>query len=126
LGQDAVVKRNRERHEQDRKHAGSEPPDATISPSTQFALTLEHEPAGAEQRVAEHESEPGEDCKRVQPAERSGGVLAIRDWNAAHHRADRGALNEGDKTSFSPQLSAGDAGVRKSRIELCDRCIAAE
>jgi hypothetical protein len=24
------------------------------------------------------------------------------------------------KTSFSPQLSAGDAGVRKSRTELCD------
>src|SRR5215813_9616753 len=81
-GQDSVVKRDRESQEQDRKHAGGKPPDATVGPGTQFALALEHEPAGAKQRVAEHE--PSQDRKRVQPAERSASVLTVHHWNAAH------------------------------------------
>src|SRR5262249_61708031 len=67
-----------------------------MRPVAQFALALEYEPAGAEQRVAEHEPDPGQDCKRVQPAERTAGILAVGDRNAAYHCADGGALNERD------------------------------
>ena len=70
--------------------------NATIGPVAQLALALEHEPAGAEQRISEREPDPGQDRERVQPGERVVSVLAIHDRYAAHHRADRSALDERD------------------------------
>ena len=65
-----------------------------IGPVAQLAFALEHQPARSEQRVAEHEPDPAQDRERVQPVERTAGVLAVDDGDAADHRADRRALHE--------------------------------
>jgi hypothetical protein len=67
-----------------------------MGPVAQLAIALQHEPAGAEQRVAEHQADPGQDRKWVQPAKRAAGVLAVGDRNTPDHGADRGPLCERD------------------------------
>ena len=65
-------------------------------PFAQPALGLQHEPACAEQRVAQHEAEAGEHGQRREPLETAPRILPVHDRDAADHGADRRALNESD------------------------------
>jgi hypothetical protein len=57
----------------------AKPSGATMSPVAQFAVTPEQEPAGAKQRIAEHEPHSRQDRKWMQPAKHSPGVLTLHD-----------------------------------------------
>jgi hypothetical protein len=107
--ENAVVKRRGKGHKQHAKHRDGEPADATMGPVAQLALAFEHEPAGAEQRVAAYQADPRQDRKWVQPAKRAAGVLAFHHRNTADHGADRGALRERDhdRTKKEPPPQIG-------------------
>ena len=62
----------------------------------QCPLALEDKPSRAKQGITEHQSDPGQHRKWMQPTERVAGVLAVRDRNASHHRANGRALSKRD------------------------------
>src|SRR5262245_38648160 len=91
-----------------------------MSPVAQLAIALEHEPAGTEQCITEHEPEPSQDRKWMQPAERPASVLTIHDRNAAHHRTDGGALDERNHCRAkkeSPIPDAAHAVAAEAKLE---------
>ena len=93
----AIEERQDGRDDKDRNDGLGKNEYAVARPVAQQRIVgFEDDPAGAEQGVAEHQADAADDGKRRDPVERASGKLSVRDRNSAHHRADRGALDEGD------------------------------
>jgi hypothetical protein len=86
-------------HERDcKKHqdGAEQPGHAPVGPCAQLVLGLEHQPGGAEQRVAGDQAKAAPDCERRHPHERATRELPGLDRQLLDHRADRRALHERD------------------------------
>ena len=91
-----VRQRHPDAHRQDRdQHRDQAHPAGAARPILQVAFGLEHDPGGAEQRVAEHEREPGKERKRRHPVERRPGEVPSLHFEALDEGAEHDPLREG-------------------------------
>ena len=80
----------------DRQHGADEAaPPEPARPILQLALGLDDQPAGAEQRIAEHQGDAGEDRERREAIERAAGEMPALDMEALDEGAQHHALRKG-------------------------------
>src|SRR6266705_4618614 len=87
-------KRHKERKAQREDYSADKPGYARVCPIAQCPLALQDKPSRAKQGITEHQPDPGQHRKWMQPTERVAGVLVVGDRNASHHRANGRALNK--------------------------------
>ena len=85
-----------ERERQYHENRDDEPWNPRVSPIPKLSFALVYDPAGSEQRVAEHQANTREDRKRMHPIEGMAREMSVDDGNSPHHRAYRRPLDECD------------------------------
>src|SRR5205823_9871021 len=95
--------RNGERERQYHENCNDEPWNPRVSPIPKLSFALVYDPAGSQQRVAEHQADTREDRKRMHPIEGMAREMSVNDGNSPHHRADRRPLDECDDRGSDEQ-----------------------
>src|ERR1700731_3738923 len=77
-----------EDNHKERQYADREHWDLPMRHIAYLAVAFLRQPTGAEKRVAKAQAEAAKDRKRREPADRTAGILAVRDLQPFHQGAD--------------------------------------
>ena len=89
-------------------------------------LALHHQPAGAQQRIRNAQSQAAEQGKRRKPVKHPAAETAAADREAVDHRADNHPLGEGGQNRTAHKGAIPERAVRWRRVKAEFKSDAAE